>query len=273
MGRGISLCLFRLSRYNLQEKGGIFVSTYVISDIHGQYQAYLDILEEIGFSNFTENDHLYILGDVIDRGYDSVHLLLDIMKHRDKITLLMGNHELMMLESFPYEDISRTEPHASRLWCVNGGDSTYDDFIYLTPQEQRSILDFLSELPYCKTLSIQGKSYYLVHGMPFDCEDYGGSHHIREFSQKKRMVWGKFRSYEDKNTTVVFGHCCTELYDPRFQKGGSPPPHYEIYHEDNFIAIDCGCAYQSSLSRLGCLCLEDFSTFYSKVDCPKSLLE
>ena len=38
--------------------------TYCISDIHGEYGRYLEMLEKI---NFSDEDKLYVLGDVIDR--------------------------------------------------------------------------------------------------------------------------------------------------------------------------------------------------------------
>ena len=38
--------------------------TYVISDLHGRYDLYLEMLERIQFS---PEDTLYILGDVADR--------------------------------------------------------------------------------------------------------------------------------------------------------------------------------------------------------------
>ena len=38
--------------------------TYVMSDLHGCYDKYVQMLEKIGFG---DGDTLYILGDVIDR--------------------------------------------------------------------------------------------------------------------------------------------------------------------------------------------------------------
>ena len=49
---------------------------YVMSDIHGQYGMYKKMLKKI---HFTDDDHLYIIGDAIDRGLESIPLLLDIM--------------------------------------------------------------------------------------------------------------------------------------------------------------------------------------------------
>ena len=40
-------------------------ATYVISDIHGNYNAYMDMLKKI---QFDDDDILYILGDILDRG-------------------------------------------------------------------------------------------------------------------------------------------------------------------------------------------------------------
>ena len=38
---------------------------YVVSDLHGCYDKYKKLLERI---NLTENDSLYILGEIVDRG-------------------------------------------------------------------------------------------------------------------------------------------------------------------------------------------------------------
>ena len=46
--------------------------TYVISNIHGQYQKFLSILSQI---SFKESDTLYILGDLLDYGEESMELL------------------------------------------------------------------------------------------------------------------------------------------------------------------------------------------------------
>ena len=41
------------------------MSTYAVSDIHEQYGLFKDGLKKI---NFTTNDFLYVIGDVIGRG-------------------------------------------------------------------------------------------------------------------------------------------------------------------------------------------------------------
>ena len=49
--------------------------TYVISDLHGHFDLLIKLLETISFS---ENDILYIIGDICDRGPDSLKILFYI---------------------------------------------------------------------------------------------------------------------------------------------------------------------------------------------------
>ena len=71
------------------------MATYCISDIHGEYDRYIKMLETI---NFTDDDFLYILGDAIDRGPDSIAVITDIMS-RKNVQMLLGNHEQMCLDT------------------------------------------------------------------------------------------------------------------------------------------------------------------------------
>ena len=50
---------------------------YIMSDIHGNIKAFHSIMEQI---NLTEEDTLYILGDVIDLNPYGIELLQEIMK-------------------------------------------------------------------------------------------------------------------------------------------------------------------------------------------------
>lgn len=234
------------------------MKTYVISDIHGQWEAYESILSQIDFPNFAPDDRLYILGDVIDRGFDSIKILQHIRQHPKQITMLLGNHEMMMLQSLrPPED---SQISSMSLWQATGGDSTYTEFQQHPPKIQEEILDFLQDLPDHVILERNGQKFYLVHAMPHDAK--AQSPRTKNMGKQEKMLWGTFESYHKKKVTVVFGHRCSALYDKKMRTSTTPPEQFAIYHQDNFYAIDCGCAYQNKLSRLGCLRLEDFATFY-----------
>ena len=71
--------------------------TYAISDIHGCYDKYRELLRAI---RFRPEDTLYILGDVIDRGPHGFKILLD-MAQRPNVIGLMGNHEAMAIQALP----------------------------------------------------------------------------------------------------------------------------------------------------------------------------
>ena len=77
------------------------MAIYAISDIHGQLKAFEDILKQIEFS--VEKDTLYLLGDYIDWGDESIGVIRKIqeLQAQDKtgehIIALKGNHEFMML--------------------------------------------------------------------------------------------------------------------------------------------------------------------------------
>ena len=61
---------------------------YVMSDIHGEKSKFDSVMKKI---NLMEDDKLYILGDVIDRGNDGIELLLELMEMKN-VTVLLGNH-------------------------------------------------------------------------------------------------------------------------------------------------------------------------------------
>lgn len=71
---------------------------YVIGDIHNDDRRFLQMLEKIGFS---EEDHLFLLGDLFDRtSYepDPVGVYFRILKLGNKCTIVRGNHDTWLAE-------------------------------------------------------------------------------------------------------------------------------------------------------------------------------
>ena len=60
---------------------------YICSDIHGNYEKYRALLEKI---SFRDEDALYILGDVFDRGPAGLRVLRDMI-NRPHVVPLLGN--------------------------------------------------------------------------------------------------------------------------------------------------------------------------------------
>lgn len=87
-------------------------NVFVVGDLDGSLSGLQKALNRTGFVEHV--DHLICLGDMIDRGNESIpliHYLLDI-----NADFVLGNHEHLMLESI----ISQDET-AMRLWTSNGG--------------------------------------------------------------------------------------------------------------------------------------------------------
>lgn len=225
---------------------------YIMSDIHGLYDRYLDMLEKISFS---DDDRLYILGDVIDRGDRSFDLLFDIMK-RDNVELFLGNHEHMMLTYI--EDLDRI----SWFYRENGGQNTYDQFMELSADKQKEILDYLYNTVIVRNLEISGHKYILSHtSAPVDGRDMFTKDHADDLMEVQGLVWNQYpydidslnnADKTEEEITLISGHIITRrLHDS---------DDIYVHHFDSgytWMDIDCGCALGYCFGRLSCLEIND----------------
>ncbi len=69
--------------------------TYAIGDIQGRHKEFMQLLDRIGFSPGA--DRLILLGDLVNRGPDSLSVLEFAMRHEESIDTLLGNHDLYLL--------------------------------------------------------------------------------------------------------------------------------------------------------------------------------
>lgn len=210
---------------------------YCISDVHGEYAMYLEMLKMI---HFSDDDTLFFIGDAADRGPFGVDVWKDIME-RKNVVFIRGNHEQMCLDVFRPK---RKAPHSLDLWMYNGGKSTLEGMESLDSSQRDAILDYLQGTPLDYTTAVNGRTYYFVHGLP------GVS--------KQKKLWDRLtersRSYR-KGTTVVVGHTPTFFLTNHFGP-------MQIWHGKGIIDIDCGCGYNNQDSQLACLRLEDMQDWY-----------
>ncbi|MDX2232780.1 MAG: metallophosphoesterase family protein [Leptolyngbyaceae cyanobacterium bins.349] len=88
----------------------------IIGDVHGHYKGLMTLLEAIAPG---QHDQVYLLGDLIDRGPDSLQVV-DFVQ-RSGYTCLLGNHEQLMIDSFPN---GRPFTPALQAWLYSGGRAT-----------------------------------------------------------------------------------------------------------------------------------------------------
>ena len=227
--------------------------TYVMSDIHGNYEAFKKMLREI---NFTDDDLLYIAGDLVDYGADSMELVCDISM-RANVYSVVGDHDLealRMLSGFDKMSKSGAQPDAEfmsamRDWVNDGGAATLEGFRKLDEDMKEGVLDYLSDLALFEEIKVKNEEYIIVHAGIRNFDENVALDDLSpdDFIYESLDPDGEY--YEDK--TIIAGHIHTnELPDP------DPDM---IYYGNGTIFLDCG---SDKNGTLGCLCLDNGKEFY-----------
>jgi len=71
------------------------MATYAIGDIQGCYTAFTTLLDLIGFN--PGRDRLWLVGDIVNRGPDSLAMLRFARQAGDSVVMVLGNHDLHLL--------------------------------------------------------------------------------------------------------------------------------------------------------------------------------
>lgn len=234
------------------------MSTYVISDIHGQYDMFMELLDKI---KLKETDTVYILGDVLDRGPHPIKTLRKLMEMPNAICMV-GNHEFMALECLEFlmkeitdksiEELDETMLDNLVTWQYNGSKSTIDEFRKLDTEGKMGVIDFIKELLIYEEISVGDKDYLLVHA---GLGNYSPQKDIEDYSLHE-LIWTRtdydVQYFED--TYVITGHTPTQMIKD------NPDPGF-IFRRNNHIAIDCGASYPGG--RLAAICLDTGEEYYS----------
>lgn len=229
---------------------------YVMSDLHGMYEKYKEMLACI---HFSDEDVLYVIGDIVDRGNDAMKILEDMM-HRPNVFAIIGNHELMMADCITWMIQEVTDEFLDRLpedklirlsnWMQNGGLATIKEYKRLNIKKQRAIIDYIMEFTAYEEISVKDKEFLLVHaGLGnFHAEKALEDYEIEE------LVWDRpdwnIPYFTQANKFVVVGHT------PTLEITGKA----SILHKNNYIVIDCGACFENG--ALACLCLDTMEEFY-----------
>jgi len=71
------------------------MATYAIGDLQGCYDAFICLLDQIDFK--PDRDQLWLAGDLINRGPQSLKTLQHCYSLRDNLITVLGNHDLHLL--------------------------------------------------------------------------------------------------------------------------------------------------------------------------------
>lgn len=185
---------------------------YAISDIHGCPKTFRLALSEI---DLQPTDEIFLLGDYIDRGPDSLgvlEMIWDLEDSGQPMVCLRGNHEEMVLE------------------FADGKRGQYDWFPSIDIRQQT--LYWLNALPHYH----ETPGYILVHaGLNF--------RHGDPLKDKYEMLWARYW-YDDMvfkpdflgDRIVVHGHTPANMLEIK----------NSILHmaKNQYTCIDSGCSQQ-----------------------------
>lgn len=228
---------------------------YVIGDIHNENRKLQSLLKKISFG---ESDHIYMLGDLFDRGGEGANpagVYFTVLGLGERCTVVRGNHDQWLADYIRYYE---TLPEQKRENCWS---YVYESFAMLqqriTSAELLQLAEFINGFPYQARLELNQKNYLFAHAMTFppgkwkkkeyylmggmdyerfvkdgfpDYISFCGHHHTRNFAVSPG------RYLDEENTSVW-----------RNERG-------------NVYMMDCGCGFESG--RLACMCLESGERFY-----------
>ena len=233
------------------------MATYVISDVHGNYEGYMKILELI---HFSDEDTLYVNGDVIDRGMGGIKILQHMMM-QPNIYPILGNHEYaaatclrFLMKEITEESIGEIDEETIKNlmeWQNIGGQCTMDAFHKLSREEKQDIVHYLDEFSLYEEVSVNEKQFVIVHA---GLTNFSPDRPLETYEMYELIF--KAPDYDRiyfPDKYLVTGHLPTKVVE------GNPRPN-KIFRKNNHIAIDCAAGYDGCV---GCICLDTFEEFYS----------
>ena len=229
---------------------------YVIGDIHGNKAKYDEMLTKL---SPADTDAVFVLGDVIDVGDDSIEILQDMM-YRANIYPVLGEHEYMAKKILPLIAKAKTLDEAKTMlsgedkadfekWLAMKSEKTICDFLALGEEDKESIIDYLSEFQAYEEVEAGGKTFILVHA---GINNFDAEKDLDDYSEED-FVFAQtdYTKAYFKNKYLITGHTPTVAINQKLMG--------KVYSKNGHIAIDCGAAYGG---RLAAVCLDALKLYY-----------
>lgn len=230
------------------------MATYAFSDLHGDYQLWTAI------KNYCKDDDiLFFLGDVNDRGNDGIKILQEMIDD-PRIIYILGNHEDMLL-GYIEDGLSRSlqDKTSKEIINANGSLPTIQEFQKLNYEERQKIIDFLKNKTFIKYIynNKEKKKIVLCHA-GCNSKHINGEYPIASYIWDRNHIKTKEWDINYEDYIVVHGH--TPVQYLNYLIGGDinsvEVKHYCGNHK---IDIDMGC-FESN--RIALLNLDNFEVIY-----------
>ena len=235
------------------------MAIYVTSDLHGlELEKFKALLNKV---NFSDDDWLYILGDVVDRQNDGGVEILVWLLEQCNVQLLLDNHEAMLLSNeFVFDEITEDlieNLDSERLeilnvYLTNGGDVTLKNLKALKAVDSEafySVMEYLKECPVYETVSAGGNDFLLCHS---GIDNFKKKKKLSEYSADDFLwAWPEITDEYYKDIITVFGHTPTGGFGKEYNG--------KILRTKSWIDVDIGGYFGNSPVLLR---LDDLEEFY-----------
>lgn len=160
---------------------------FVVGDIHGCYDLLMAELSRVQFNRSA--DRLFSVGDLVDRGPDSMKCLG--LPFEPWFHAVRGNHEMLMIDGL------KDDPRMLDLWLHNGGAWIYNE----TPYQVRDIAEAaLERMPYAMEVEVDRKRVGIVHA-----EVPGNDWSVFESGAfcQETAVWGRTKITQHNPSNII----------------------------------------------------------------------
>ena len=244
------------------------MSTYIISDIHGEEKKFHRMLKKLNID--LSVDVLIIDGDILDRGQDSLKLFYEILQMRqeygnDHVIIIKGNHEYF-LSAFLKGNLPKSV-YSSQGY---GGADTIREVEELSEDEKKKLIEIIDSLPLYKTVFSEKRQEEIIvthTGVHYEyiITNANGTINViksietaAEKDEFRFLINGylqresPYSVIKSLDKTMIIGHVPTPFI------ADIEAPIITQLKGGKVILIDCGAGHGE---KLGCLRLEDEAVF------------
>ncbi len=230
----------------------------VVGDVHGEYKALINLVAKT-----PKGSQLIFVGDLIDRGAQSAHVVRFIRKH--KLPCVKGNHEVMMIEygSKFIDDIKNNrEIEQDNIWLKHGGRETLLSYGLISIENSKIvphkfieefIFQFEDDIEWMKKLPIyleldtvhsSGRKVVISHSAiapVWNLKENTSKEDIEKFTNV--TLWGRVKPIDNEAIFNIFGHT---------------PQKYTASMAEHYVNIDTGCYMKKTkgFGTLSAYCVE-----------------
>ena len=228
--------------------------TFVVANLYARLDKLEKLIKKI---NLKESDTLYVLGNIVDYGEQSIELVNDLST-RYNVYSILGEHDYkayMLLSEFDRILREGAAPSVSFskdmiAWSQDGGQATLEAFKSADVDSKEGFLDYLSDLPVFEEVTLNnGKEFVLtcrgIDGFNKDTDLYDF-----ELDSFMNGYIDIDKTYYD-NKIMVVGYLDYE-HTPAGRAG-------KVTAKSNNIALACD---MSENDDVVCICLDTNDEYY-----------